>query len=455
MEPLRVLVIDDDAHVRRLLHDVITDEGHVCIEAETGEQALQLIRTGQADLAVVDLELPDVHGLELLRHIKAVSRDIQAVILTAHGSIPAAVQAMRLGADDFWEKPFDVATVRKHLSTSDRIFRARRISAGSNAHDLPLVKRLLTGVTPAMQQLRRQALELANTSTTLLLQGEYGTGKEQFARVVHYCGARSERPFIPLDATSLSPHIAESELFGHIKGAFTGAEQSRQGILQAAGMGTVLIDEISEIPLALQARFLRVLQEHEVRPVGADKPVRINARIVAASNKDLAQCVKAGTFRADLFYRLNIITITMPTLRSRRDDVPLLAEVFRHKYIAERSDVTGISRAAVELMMAYDWPGNVRELENTILRAMVLGRCNEILPADLPPTLTQHNSTTCKREDNQPTDVSCNGNGGRLAMLEREAIAQALEETDGNRQEAAELLGISPATLYRRLREAE
>ncbi|MCG3138495.1 MAG: Transcriptional regulatory protein ZraR [Phycisphaerae bacterium] len=362
--------------------------------------------------------MPDLAGMELLRRIKQQRRQILVIILTAHGSIPRVVEAMRLGADDFWEKPVDPQTLHERLFVARRFWEARHRLTTSTGFDQSGGGWI--GSSPVMQELLQQAVELAGRSVTLLIQGEYGTGKEQLARLIHQLSPQQPHPFMPVDLTTLASPMFESELFGHVTGAFTGAIDNRPGLILAAGAGTLFIDEIAELPPVLQPKLLRLLQEHEVRPVGADRAVPVPARFIIASSRDLRAAVQNSTFRADLFERLNVVVLNLPPLREHRSDIPEPAAGFIARHAHERPEVSGVSAEALNRMLAYDWPGNVRELENVMLRALILGRQSLIMPEDLPVTLQPltENSTM----------------SGTLQQAEAVLIQQALLQAEGNRR---------------------
>jgi len=459
--PGKILIVDDEPAMRSALRRALRRFHCPLVAAGDGTEAFALLQqhpAGAFSVAVVDLRMPGMDGIELLGRIKQRSPETQVLLLTGRGTISDAVRAMRLGADDFLEKPFDPDALCERVRTAQQVWAAKR---GLARPDCPLGRRgalqALVGESAEMVRIRRLACRMSNTDVTLLVQGESGTGKEQFARAVHYGGCRAAEPFVVVDTAAMSATVIESELFGHAKGAFTGAEAPREGLLRAAGRGTVLLDEIGHLPLPMQSRLLRVLQEREVRPVGSDETFPVYARFIAASNKDLAAAVARGEFREDLYHRLNVISVTMPPLRERKEDIAILAQHFLIKYADQRPTVRGFSSEAIAALIAYDWPGNVRELENAILRALILGSSDRIQLADLPVQIAEPDvRPEAERFDpglssRCPSGASA-GRVGTLAACEKQAIASALEAANGNRTEAAKILGIGVATLYRKMK---
>jgi len=434
--------------------------------AGDGREALAILDrhpAGTFAVAIVDLCMPHMNGLDVLTEIKRRSPDTQVLILTGQGTIGDAVRAMRLGADDFLEKPFDPDALRERVRTAHRIWCAKRSPvACSRSSGFTDAFQGLIGESEQMQHIRCMARQVADSEATLLIQGESGTGKEQLAKAIHFGGNRAGNPFVPIDMSSISVTVIESELFGHTKGAFTSASRDREGLLRAAGKGTVFLDEIGELPLNMQTRLLRVLQEREVRPVGSEKMLPIEARLIVATNKDLASAVKRKEFREDLYHRLNVVELTMPPLRERTEDISLLAQHFLLKYRDERPTVEGIADEALALLSEYNWPGNVRELENAILRAVVVGTSELIGISDLPLHVTRSSTGATGLGPRRSAQAeACGSNAASadslpatdtLASYEREAIITALEKSGGNRERAAKLLDIGVATLYRKLK---
>jgi len=430
-----------------------TDREVVC--ALSGDDACATIeQRSPATLAVaiVDLHMPGVDGFEVLARLKRSSPATQVLILTGHGTIAAAVRAMRLGAADFLEKPFDDDVLCARVQMAQRVWHAAvaRDGLADRCHAAS-GDEFLIGCSSAIRAVRRVVAQMSGSAATVLVEGESGTGKEQFAQAVHFGGRRAGDPFVVVDCSALSPTVVESELFGHAKGAFTGAEHERAGLFRAAAGGTVFLDEIGDLPASTQAKLLRVLQERQVRPIGSETVHPLRARFIAATNRDLRKAAECGDFRNDLYHRLNVVTVLMPPLRARRADIPLLVEHFLQKYGAERPALRGITDEALAVLRAYDWPGNVRELENAVLRAIVLGTSNMIETCDLPPQLILPRTPPGSGETQCRADARVNM--GTLANSEDAAIRAALTRTHGNRTRAAAILGIGVATLYRKLKK--
>jgi len=417
----------------------------VCAEAETGEAALASIETVQPDLVVADLKLPNLSGTELLRKVKELLPYTEVAIMTGHGSIESAVEAMRHGAYDYIEKPFRVERFRQLLQrmaekvrlVAENQFLRERASAEAQLDGI-------IGTSANMQDVLRMVTRLKDSRTPVLITGESGTGKELVARAIHFRGPLAPMPFIAVDCGTLVPTLMESELFGHERGAFTGALKSKAGLFQAANGGTIFLDEIGELPLEMQAKLLRVLQEREIRPVGSNEKVAVDVRIIAATNRDLETSYRAGTFRKDLYFRLNVVSVHLPSLRERKSDIPQLVHCFLDRYApGENIQVT---TAAMKSFLQYEWPGNVRELENCIARALALGDHRIIDVGDLPPAVRGSQDVELSRAD--VTELSTTA----LADLERMTILRVFEQAGGDKALAGRMLGISRATLYRKLK---
>src|ERR1700726_2479782 len=382
----RLLVVDDEQSIRRLCMTIGNTLGFSCVEAESAEAALALLDREIPDLSLTALKLPTLSGVELLRQIKTLLPRAEIAIMTGHGSIESAVDAMKLGAYDYIEKPFRVEKMRLLLQrmaekvrlVTDNEFLRERVSTEANLDGI-------IGTSANIQDVLRMVSRLKDTRTPVLIAGESGTGKELVARAIHFRGAFATRPFVAVDCGSLVPTLIESELFGYEKGAFTGALKSKEGLFKAADGGTIFLDEIGELPLELQAKLLRVLQEKEVRPVGSNQRTKVDVRVIAATNRDLEAAYKTGNFRKDLYFRLNVVTVHVPALRERRSDIPMLVHLFLDRY-APGSDIR-VSSGALKSLMQYDWPGNVRELENCVERAVALGNGHLIDSGDLPPSI--------------------------------------------------------------------
>ena len=460
----RVLVVDDDPHMRSALKRALHRRGCEVVLAGHGTEALAHVEQGGLSafaVAIVDMCMPGMSGLDVLTEIKNRSPETQVIILTGFGTIDLAVRAMRAGANDFLEKPFDSDLLWERIATAGRLWGAKHtsdsVAAGPSRPD-PF--RDLIGSSVPMQRIRRLASRMGASAATLLIQGESGTGKGEFARAVHASGPRRAEPFVAVDLASISPDVIGSELFGHAKGAFTSANDPRTGLIRSAGRGTIFLDEIGELPLNLQVNLLRVIQERQVRPIGSEDVHAVEARLIAATNRNLATLVRRGLFREDLFHRLNVVEVTLPPLRERPSDIPELAQHFLLKYQEERPAIAGYSPDALTILMDHDWPGNVRELENAVLRAIVIGTSDTIEPGDFPLQVTQATGRLWRsRSDAVPrvtgSSLELEPSHTAVATLadhERDAIVAALAETDGHRERAAHVLGIGVATLYRKLK---
>jgi two-component system, NtrC family, response regulator AtoC len=445
----RLLVVDDEQSIRRLCMTIGTSLGFVCAEAESAEVALARLDSDSPDLLLTDLKLPTQSGVELLQQTKRLLPHTEVAIMTGHGSIESAVDAMKLGAYDYIEKPFRVEKMRLLLQrmaekvrlVTENEFLRERVDAEENLDGI-------IGTSANIQDVLRMIGRLKDTRTPVLICGESGTGKELVARAIHFRGALAKTPFLAVDCGSLVPTLMESELFGYEKGAFTGAIKSKAGLFQAANGGTIFLDEIGELPLEMQAKLLRVLQEKEVRPVGSNEKVNVDVRVIAATNRDLEEAYRAGTFRKDLYFRLNVVTVQLPSLRERRSDIPMLTHHFLGRY-AHGSQMQ-VTAAAMKSLLQYDWPGNVRELENCVARAVALGDGKIIDVADLPPSIRaeqgEGGSAGTKIQD--VTSLSTTA----LAEMERMTILRVFEEANGDKALTGKILGISRATLYRKLK---
>ncbi len=439
-----VLVVDDEQSARDLCCDVATDSGIRARGASTTEEALEILDQFPVDIVITDLRVPQLGGLELLRRVREHYPQTAVVMLTQFGTIDSAVEATRLGAADYVTKPFRVAELRTKLGRlvhsletdqENRVLREQlRTRPGFGE---------LIGTSQKMNRVYRLVEKVSHHSYPVLVLGESGTGKELVARSIHYLGERRNKPFVPVDCSALVPTLIESELFGYVKGAFTGAVHSKQGLLESAGGGTLFLDEIGDLPIDLQAKLLRALQEHEVKPVGSTERVSISARIIAATHRDLESSVRAGTFRQDLFFRLNVVQIKLPPLRERKNDIPLLVNAFLEKFADPQGQARTISEDAIARLLAYDWPGNVRELENAVERAVALGSGPILHVGDLPSNLQYGTQERLPDKDEFLP----------LEELERRAILRALREAGGDKLAAARLLGIGKTTLYRKLKQ--
>jgi two-component system response regulator AtoC len=444
---IRLLVVDDEQSIRRLCMTIGTTLGFACVEAESAEAAVARLDAEAPDLVLTDLKLPNQSGVELLRQVKALLPRTEIAIMTGHGSIESAVDAMKLGAYDYIEKPFRVEKMRLLLQrmaekirlVTENEFLRERVSTEESLDGI-------IGTSANIQDVLRMISRLKDTRTPVLISGESGTGKELAARAIHFRGSMAQTPFVAVDCGSLVPTLMESELFGYEKGAFTGASRSKAGLFQSANGGTIFLDEIGELPLEMQAKLLRVLQEKEVRPVGSNDKVNVDVRVIAATNRDLESAYRGGTFRKDLYFRLNVVTVHLPALRDRRSDIPMLVHHFLDRYA--RNDNLQVTPAAMKSLLQYDWPGNIRELENCIARAVTLGDRRTIDVIDLPPAIRsdQTSAVTISQQDTASLSTTA------LAEMERMTILRVFEQANGDKALAGKMLGISRATLYRKLK---
>ncbi len=449
MEPpsdtFTLLLVDDDPQATDALKRLFRKEVYRLLSAASGPEALALMQHTTADAALIDYQMPGMDGLELLERLVGAYPHMQMVMLTGQGSIETAVAAMKGGAVDFLEKPFQPEALRARIAQLVHIWRLRsenrRLKQRGNS---PSGFQALIGNGPAMQTVREMISRAALSDATVLVYGETGTGKELVARAIHYQSARSTQPFVPVDCGAINENLFESELFGHVKGAFTGAHRSAAGLIRSAQGGTLFLDEIGELPLGAQAKLLRTLQEKAVRPVGSHQSIPVDVCFVGATHRDLGREVTAGRFREDLYYRLNVIPITLPPLRERVDDIPLLATHFTAKFNTGFTAPKPIDAEAMTCLVAYAWPGNVRELENVLRRALALGQGASVARGDLPESIVGGDHRPVGRPDSPTTDS--------LAAYEQAAIRNALRKSRGNRKAAARLLGIGEATLYRKLK---
>jgi two-component system response regulator AtoC len=445
MEPARIIVCDDDTSSRDLLARILSSAGHKVTALSDGREVLERLGGTDAppDLVVSDIRMGDVDGLALTDALRQRAPDTPVILVTAFGNIDGAMEAIRRGAFDYISKPYDVDGIKVVVA---RALEQRRLALENRSlrRDLREKYRLenVVGRSEAMLQVYKTAARVALTDATVLIQGESGTGKELVARAIHTASPRAQQPFVAVDCGAIAEGVLESELFGHARGAFTGAQATRRGLFEEANLGTLFLDEIGDVGPNLQARLLRALQEGTIRRVGTNEPIAVDVRVVAATNKDLEEEVKAGRFREDLIYRLNVVTIRIPPLRERREDIPLLAEHFAAKH--GRAEGAAISAAARDLLVAYGWPGNVRELENVVARALALNPSGVILPEDLPDHVRGARPAAAPPLAGVPAH-----DRPTLAELERRYAAQVLSETAGNKTRAAEILGIDRKTLYR------
>jgi DNA-binding NtrC family response regulator len=447
---IRFMIVDDHQSIRKLCMTVGASVGFSCVEAESAEAALAQLESVSPDIILADLMMPNMSGLEFLPRVKQLLPRAEIAIMTGHGSVETAVQAMKLGAYDYITKPFRIEELKLLLQrmaekvnlVAENQFLRERVNTEMELSGI-------VGSSNKIQDVLRMVARLKDTRTPVLITGESGTGKELVARAIHYRGLLSKRPFVAVDCGSLVPTLIESELFGYEKGAFTGAIRSKDGLFQSAHGGTIFLDEIGELSQELQAKLLRVLQEKEVRPVGSNQKIKVDVRVIAATNRDLDAAQKAGTFRKDLYFRLNVVTLHLPALRDRKSDVTPLVHYFLDRFAPDKH--ISISPAAMKCMLQYDWPGNVRELENCIERAVALGSQEVIDVADLPPSLRQEQEGQAADEVMvMPAGTAASNTD--LEELERDTIQRVFAQVQGDKARARKMLGISRATLYRKLK---
>jgi len=445
---IHFLVVDDEESIRRLCITVAEGLGFNCSEASNGESALANLEEHPAHIILTDLVMPQMSGIEFLEQVRKILPRSEIAVMTGHGSVETAVQAMKLGAYDYISKPFfaieELRLLLRRMAEKIRLveeneFLRERTLAETELHGI-------VGASPKIQDVLRMIARLKDTRTPVLIAGESGTGKELVARAIHFRGMFAERPFVAVDCGSLVPTLIESELFGHEKGAFTGAMRSKPGMLQSADGGTIFLDEIGELPLEMQAKFLRFLQEKEVRPVGSNNKVKVDVRVIAATNRDLEAEYRAGRFRKDLYFRLNVVTIQLPPLRERRSDIPMLTHWFLDHFA--KGDGVAVASVAMKRLLEYDWPGNVRELENCIERAVALGNGKTIDIGDLPPAIFSASPVEESAHFAAPAPLSATD----LEEIERDTIQRVFQQVKGDKVVAGKMLGISRATLYRKLK---
>ncbi|OGL14171.1 MAG: Fis family transcriptional regulator [Candidatus Rokubacteria bacterium RIFCSPLOWO2_12_FULL_71_22] len=444
-EPATLLVADDDPGLRESLERTLTREGFHVVLASDGNAALERLRGGGIDLVLTDLKMPGLTGIEVLRAAKAIAPDVDVILLTAFGTVEEAVRAMKAGAYDFLTKPFQrpqvLRLIRQALERRDLIQQNRELQ---QRLDVLLQQGIAIGSSPAFRRMMMLVDQVADSSATVLIQGESGTGKELVAKTIHARSARTKGPFVAVNCAALPEALLESELFGYEKGAFTGAAGRKEGRFELADGGTLFLDEVADLSPVTQPKILRVLQEGEFERLGGTRTLRVDVRVVAATNQDLAQMVREKRFREDLYYRLNVITINVPPLRERREDIHVLAQHFLRMYAAKNNrKLEGFTDEALRRLEAYAWPGNVRELENVIERGVVLARSAQMDVADLPPEIAGATPL--------PEGVLSVRIGTPLAEVEQRLLEETLRVTKGNKTLTARLLGIDPRTVSRKL----
>src|ERR687889_346375 len=427
-----ILVVDDEKSQREILELILSEEGYDVTTAASGEAALKFAKDRRFDLALTDLKMTGMDGIELLQHLLAYDSSIIVILLTAHGSIESAKEALRRGAFDYLEKPYDKAALLETINRAlDRL----------DAIDTEIIS-----ASPKMESVKKMILKVARSNSTVLVRGESGTGKELIARAVHNQSPRSTEMFQAVNCAAINENLLESELFGHEKGSFTGAHAEKKGLFEIADKGTLFLDEIGELDVSMQAKLLRALQEREIRRVGGTRAIKIDVRVVAATNRDLRAMVQDGRFRDDLYYRINVLSIDVPPLRERREDIPVLIEFFLKKHTRNTSRlIRGLTPEARAVMLEYAWPGNVRQLESAIERAILLCEGDLITVEDLPLEVRQEARPASEGAFKLPPE------GIAFEEFERNLIVQAMERTDYNITKAAKLLGLTFRTLQYRL----
>ncbi len=447
-EKPKILVVDDEESHRIMLRAVLRADGYAVTEAADGTEAVAAAEKEAFDVILMDIRMTNMDGIEALGEIRKISPQVPVLIMTAYASVKTAVEALKTGAFDYLTKPLDIEELKVLIDKAMDHYHLR-------SENLVLKERLgdrfdfsrIIAASPKMKNLLETLAMVAPSDATVLIMGESGTGKEVIANAIHHNSPRAGEPFIKVSCAALPETLLESELFGHEKGAFTGAVARREGRFQLAHGGSIFLDEVGEMSPALQTKLLRVLQEKEFEPLGGARTVKVDIRVIAATNRDLEREVKEGRFREDLYYRLNVVPIVLPPLRERREDIPLLADhflaLFREK---NGKPIKAISGKALDLLVRYDWPGNVRELENVIERAVILCRDEVLVPADLPPQIRM----LSEQEGDDPPAIR---SGMSLDEMERALIVKTLDETGGNRTRAAEILGINRRTLQNKLRQ--
>jgi len=443
VEPTKILVVDDEASIREMLQKGLSQMGKFNVEtAQNGAEAIEKIEKEIYDLVLTDLKMPEMDGLELLKNIKGTRPEVMVILMTAYGSIETAVEAMKMGANDYITKPINFEDLLLHIS---KVQKESLLLKENRLLRMELRKKFefnnIIGKSKKMQEIFSLIEKVAPGNSTVIIYGGSGTGKELVAKAIHYHSPRADKPFLPFNCGAIPETLVESELFGHTKGAFTGAIQAKRGLFEEANGGTLFLDEISTILPSAQVKLLRVLQEKELMRVGSTERTKIDVRMIAATNENLEENMKVGKFREDLFYRLHVFPIFLPDLKDRKEDISLLAYYFLDRYSKEaKKAIKGISKEAMKLLLEYPWPGNVRELENTIERAVIMTDQDHLVPNDFPQDLIEGYSEMIKR-----------GVKDRKSLndIKAEYIKEILKEVSGNKRIASEILKVNPRTLYR------
>ena len=454
----KILIVDDEPRILLLMKSLLKANGYEVETAKDGPSALEAVRAGGVQIVVTDLRMQPMDGLTLFREIQAVNDAVPVILLTAYASVETAIEAMKGGIFDYLTKPFKVDEMLACLKRAEEKARASATTAAAGG-DEPLRYRFENFIasSPAMNEVCETIAKVAPTAATVLINGESGTGKEVVARAIHKSSTRAGRPWVAVNCAAIPENLLESEMFGHVKGAFTGAVSDKEGLFEAANGGTLFLDEISSMPLILQGKFLRALQEREIRRVGDTRSIPVDVRVVAASNANLEEAVVKGTFRSDLFYRLAVIMIDIPPLRERKEDVLPLARHFLAEEVGKGKPAPAIGEAAANALLAYAWPGNVRELENSMRHALTFWRQGEITPKDLPSRVVEHKASEAAAPGGAASGAAgADANASLKSFLrqkEREYIGQILNAEGGDKEKAAERLKVNLSTLYRKLSE--
>ncbi|MDI5933615.1 sigma-54-dependent transcriptional regulator [Halomonas kalidii] len=456
--PAPILIVEDDSAILELLEEELQDAGHPTLGAGSAEEAIATLSHSEVALVISDVRLPGMSGMQLLEQLRADGNSVGFIVITAFGTIDQAVEALKIGADDFLTKPLDLEGVREAVY---RVLEHRRLAARFRQDAPPDHFHGIVGESETMQTLFHDAARLARSDAPILILGESGTGKELLARAIHAESPRADAPFIGVNCASIPAELMESEFFGHVKGAFTGAGDSRQGLFQAAHGGSLFLDEIGEMSPGLQAKLLRALQEKTIRPVGAEREEPVDVRIIAATHRDLEQEIEDGNFRSDLFYRLETFSLRIPPLRERNGDIDRLVAALIDKHAeAQGKTIDKVDPTALQALLCYPYPGNVRELENAIMRAVTLAEGGRLSHADLPERIRGHGveqrRSASEAQASQALAPSAAQQGWpSLEDVEKRYIRKVLEATGGNKRRTADILGIARRTLYRRLEEEE
>jgi DNA-binding NtrC family response regulator len=442
----KLLIVEDDKKMREALHQIMRNEGYIVESAQSGEEALRRVKEKGFDMVLSDIKLPGIDGIEVLKAVRKYKPDISVVLITAYGTVDSAVRAMKEGAEDYVTKPFDMEEI---CLVVKKVIEKRNLVTRNIILESQLKKKYefenIIGRCEAMVEVFKIIKKVKDSKSTVLIQGETGTGKELVARAIHYNSTRAGSLLLPVNCAALTENLLESEMFGYVKGAFTGALKDKRGLFEAAEGGTVFLDEIGDISPGLQQVLLRVLEDGEIQPVGSAQRRKVDVRVIAATNKELEELTLQGRFREDLYYRLAVITIQLPPLRRRREDIALLAQHFLKKHVTQnRKRIHGISKEAMTLLEEYEWPGNIRELDNTIERATLLEGADEITPGSLPLKIREYKPESSHEEKRSDQKT--------LEEVGRAHIIEVLEKTGGNKTNASEILGINRTSLWRMMR---